>query len=554
MSDTPPHRSSVFLGLAGWPWHTAAVAFYVPLWFVSGNPDLFRLEHIVRPALLLLVLILALSVVLYPLYRDVRRATLSASLTMGLLLCYAPVRLWLFNDYAPTIARGLATGSVVVVALVLGVLIHRFPAPARRAAPAFNLAMAVLISFPLVTALGNRDESVEDNRAEPPELLRALSGAENRAGDPGLPTIHHIALDGYGRGDVLRELYAHDNSPFVDALKSMGFAVPSGSVTPYGQTLLTMNAIFSMRYLDRDLATFTAARPGIRPKAVRQTLHNWFVRSPARRILETAGYHIAAVEGAYPPLSMRPVDSLISPDIPWSSSTLLGRTVYGMTPFGGAIIHGLFDGRSDTSDSVRFAFETDIAESLPRPAFIYRHVLSPHPPFDIDRNGNGRYTTATGFADGDQWSPGRPGRAEAYRAGYVEKLMYTNNAVLAQVRRIIAQADGPTVIVIHGDHGGGIHLRHDDFDGTCAKERFSPLLAVYASDPVWLDGMSDEVNLVNVYRILFNGIFDAELPLLDDRSYFAPWNDPTGLVEIDRERRDLYDANCGVMAGEGDTG
>ena len=65
--------------------------------------------------------------------------------------------------------------------------------------------------------------------------------------------------------------------------------------------------------------------------------------------------------------------------------------------------------------------------------------------------------------DGDHFIKNRfvsnkANRRETYRHGYVEKLEFANQGILSMVNRIISDADAPTIIIIHGDHGGGLHL------------------------------------------------------------------------------------------------
>ena len=121
------------------------------------------------------------------------------------------------------------------------------------------------------------------------------------------------------------------------------------------------------------------------------------------------------------------------------------------------------------------------------------------------------------MVDGNHFTEGSAGRREIYRHGYVEKLEFVNEGILSMADRIIGDADAPTIIIIHGDHGGGLHLHHNDMNETCLQERFSPLLAVYASDD-WLQrSLPDDMNLANLYRFVFNSYFGTEMPLLPKR-------------------------------------
>lgn len=542
-----PNESSrnKLTGVFAWPWYLVGAVLYLPLWLTAGNPDLFSLGDVVQPAIVLLLITLVIAVVLRILLGAWRKAFLGAALGMVLLQCYAVIRLTLFPDLDPTIARASAVSIVVIASFIGCAVIGRMGGGGRNLSVAANIAAVVMLAGPLMTAVANQDEMFVDDRATSSELQTLLDAA-GRASDSELPTIHHVVLDGYSRADVLREMYGFDNQPFIDQLENLGFQVIDHPVTPYGQTLLTMNAVFSMKYLNDDVAGLT----GKPPKAVRQAMHGWFVDSPVRRALENARYSIVAIEGSYPPLSLRPATRVVAPPQDWTASTLLGRAVYAMTPLGGPIIHGLFGGRADTRESVRFGLADHAAGKEAQPALYYRHVLAPHPPFDLNKDGSVRETKATGFPDGDHWSPTLPPdeRARQYRDGYLEKLQYVNARLVAMATALIDRTDGPVVIIFQGDHGGGMRLAHDNFDNTCVKERFSTFLGVYIDLGKPVDPMPDDFNLVNLYRWILSSAFGAPMPMLDDRSYFAPWNDPTGLVALDPERRDRFEENCQVIS------
>ena len=71
---------------------------------------------------------------------------------------------------------------------------------------------------------------------------------------------------------------------------------------------------------------------------------------------------------------------------------------------------------------------------------------------------------------------------------------------------------------------------------TCVQERFSPLLAVYASDDRLQRSLPDDLNLANLYRLVFNTYFGTEMPLLPNRSVFAGWKNPGQQQTVPPER------------------
>lgn len=63
----------------------------------------------------------------------------------------------------------------------------------------------------------------------------------------GGPDIYYIVLDGYGRADVLEELYGHDNGPFLDGLRDRGFYVADEAYSNYAVTPLSLAGTLNMR-------------------------------------------------------------------------------------------------------------------------------------------------------------------------------------------------------------------------------------------------------------------------------------------------------------------
>ena len=70
-------------------------------------------------------------------------------------------------------------------------------------------------------------------------------GPDAFAGRPALPSVVHIVLDAYGGQTALKKLFGHDNAPFSDALRGLGFVMLEDVATPYNQTLPAMSAVMN---------------------------------------------------------------------------------------------------------------------------------------------------------------------------------------------------------------------------------------------------------------------------------------------------------------------
>src|SRR5690606_2778066 len=86
-------------------------------------------------------------------------------------------------------------------------------------------ALLLTASLTAVVVLGGRAIQLELITAQ----ASAVTTLENFAGvaltDETPPDIYLLVLDGYGRADVLADMYDFDNTPFLELLTSQGFQV-----------------------------------------------------------------------------------------------------------------------------------------------------------------------------------------------------------------------------------------------------------------------------------------------------------------------------------------
>ncbi len=360
------------------------------------------------------------------------------------------------------------------------------------------------------------------------KLYAALPAPPTATPRPGLPTIVHIVLDGYSRADVLRDLYGFDNTPFLEALKQRGFRIADKARTPFNQTLFVMNAVFS-------LGASTAAPSeivGEDPAKIRALLSGGVERGGVARILRALGYEMQSTPSTYLPLqwsdvvdaSGDPVSHFALPGTYLLTFDLL-RSFPPLRTLSQTLL-----GPSIDIDAINYRNLKEVPKrrfQVPedRPAFIYQHILAPHPPFNITADGRRRPLARVDATlnDGFHFIRGREARRARYREGYVEKLRYINGAVLEQIDGLKRSLSGPLVIVLHGDHGGGLHMYQNNLALTCLSERYSPLLAVYATDERISAAVTSDFDLVNIYRVILGSVLNADLPTLPTNSTYVSW-------------------------------
>jgi hypothetical protein len=160
------------------------------------------------------------------------------------------------------------------------------------------------------------------------------------------------------------------------------------------------------------------------------------------------------------------------------------------------------------------------------PKFVFVHIIAPHPPFVVDKNGaplksNKPYLPADG--QGSFESSGK------YQELYIEQLQFVNRKILANLD-VILKDPHPKVVILQGDHGGGSLLTPAS-ESSCLFERASILNAYFFSDGQTND-LYPGITPVNSFRVVLNTYFDTQYSILPDRTYFSHIATPYNFTEV----------------------
>jgi hypothetical protein len=334
------------------------------------------------------------------------------------------------------------------------------------------------------------------------------------------PDIYYILVDGYGREDVLEELYGLDNTKFLGDLAQRGFYVANQSHTNYIQSIYSISSSLNFTYIDPPQNEVTSWRYFTQLMA-----HNRIMR-----LLKDCGYLSVAFESGYTYSNNPAVDVYLARESglnEFESLLLAGSPV--------DILMREFD--LEPSDYTypahrrRALFTLEQLAKIPRmrsPKIVFAHILSPHPPFVFDSGGrptepNWSYT----LSDGDEYD----GDWETYRHGYTQQVSYLNQELIQMVDAILTRSSRPPVIIIQGDHGPGGFFHWSSPEQACLWERTGILNAYHLPD----DGtevLYPGISPVNSFRVILNVYFEADLPLLPDDTYFTSHRLPGQVIDI----------------------
>ncbi|MEM9682082.1 MAG: sulfatase-like hydrolase/transferase, partial [Pseudomonadota bacterium] len=308
--------------------------------------------------------------------------------------------------------------------------------------------------------------------------------------------------------------------------------------TPYNQTLFVMSSIFSLGPIDDFMTTPITDYSRV---VIRRVLARSVRKGPVLKTLTQLGYHLQTVPSSYLPLQLSGSadtvanGSIVNP-LELRGNFILSYDLLNRSPILSMLSEQWF-GDKFGAPAVNFHLMQDLpnrrfAQRRDQPRFIYQHILAPHPPFNIAADGSPRETGGLGemLDDGSQLIGDDETNRILYREGYLEKLKYVNRAIVSHIDYLQETRTGPLIIILHGDHGGGLHFDHEEKAKTCALERYSPLFAVYASDSSVLKEFSPDFNLVNTYRAIFRAILTSDLPDQTSLSKFVSWELDTAEV------------------------
>jgi hypothetical protein len=343
------------------------------------------------------------------------------------------------------------------------------------------------------------------------------------------PDIYYIVLDGYGRSDVLRELYDYDNSAILKKLEGLGFYVASAATSNYSQTMLSLSSSLNMTYLD------TVAEQLGTQSNERAALKRLIADSRVVRRLKALGYRFVTF-----PSGFSGTQALDGVDLTMSSGytpTEFHNLLIGRSPMP-AMLAGLGVAVQDWQHAAHRRRIDHIFDTLPalgtasQPQFVFAHVLSPHPPFVFGSDGTPLNPPREfSFNDGSGWV--REGGRPAYLKGYAAQAQYIGARAADAASRILAR-NSNAVIIIQGDHGPGAHLNMNSYSDSNMRERMA-ILNAYHVPPVVRERLYAKVSSVNSFRLVLGHLFGPRMEALQDEAYFSPWRAPYDFVHVTDE-------------------
>jgi len=377
----------------------------------------------------------------------------------------------------------------------------------------FSIALIIMNLGTILVTL-HRNRSLV---SEPQDRVESYQGIK--------PDIYYIILDGYAGPDIMRDLYGYDNTDFLDSLEKRGFYIARESRSNYGQTSLSLASTLNMAYIGDLLKSQN-------PSSIN--------RAPLLRLINTnavfkevkrLGYTTVSIGSGYFGAELKEADLYVDPQE--SRSEFLSLLIQTTPLF--LIVKGL-KGTSDLElRRIRVLNTFRTLENLKKsaqPVFVFSHIMAPHPPFIFNEDGGAEGLPVQFIVrDGSHFHGMDPTKVQDYILKYRAQAKFISRKTGETIDRLLDNADRPAVIILQADHGPGAFLDWENPVNTNLKERFSILNAFYFPDRDY-SGFYPRISPVNSFRLVFNHLFKAGYPALEDKSYYSTWSRPFTFLDV----------------------
>jgi hypothetical protein len=513
------------------PIHPFLWAIYPILSLVANNLGQVYLWMAARSLVLSLLVTSLLFILAWLIFRDWHKAALPVSLLVVMVFAYGHIYPSIEDAAILGINIGRHRYLMVVLFFLMAALLVWVARRKRNTlgavTQAVNIIALILVAIPLfqITRYQLAQAAAHQSTSNTATDARTLPGFSSLSLPDGKPApdVYYIILDAYGRQDTLRDYFSYDNSAFIARLEELGFFVADCSQSNYSVTEFSIASALNMDYLDQ-----------LKADSGSSAFDELISHSAVRQAFESLGYQSVAFESGYGLTELKDADSYYSPNLrPGLANYLGGINAFEALLLRTSIGFLIYERFETLPDSIKTMLSTAYAEHRTRilytfdsleqvsaqdgPQFAFAHILAPHNPFVFGPDGElvVRSTPFTLNHDPESSDPAE------YALGYTNQLTYINQRTEELIETILENSTEPPIIIVQGDHGPMLRA-------TSADARMTNLTAIYVPPGSSLkDQLYDSLTPVNIFRLILDGEFNAQLGTLDDISYFGSRSTPS---------------------------
>lgn len=457
--------------------------------------------------LLLLLSYLAAVGVLYTLfyllYRDAAKAALISTMLMAVYFFFGAIHDFLKAHTTIWHKYSILLPMLFGIVLVTGVYLKRKKANLFRVNFFLNLLFLIYLTTDSVQFAWKMLRP-DDN----PYTIHGLikNPAYKPCSNCPRPDIYFFIFDEYSSSASLAENLHYNNAGLDSFLIRKGFICQPHSFSNYNFTPFSVASILNMGYIRgiQDAHNITAEDYENAERLINANEVIGFLTGIGYKVVNYSIFDMATgpspVEESLLPLKTRLItkQTLFARairDIGWN----LGRFHIRLP---GVHQNTLYTNLNNNNKLLQLVVN-ESRQTAGAPRFIYTHLEMPHWPFYYDANNKPRTEAElpSGYASPDI-------------KNYTGYLNYTNTKLKELVDKIQTNTLGKACIIIMSDHGYRIQI-----SDVPDSHIFKNLSAVYFPEKNY-HLIKDSSSGVNQFRMIFNSLFNQQLPLLKDSTVF----------------------------------
>jgi len=490
--------------------HPFLFALYVVLFLYARNVDKVALSTTVMPTIVVLLSVSLLLFLLKQMLHDLHSAGIIVSVVLLWFFSYEAI----YSVVAGFEIAGFVLGRHRYLTPIYPVLLLSFlfifnllavrkkTIGIHKITNYLNVVSVLLILFPLI-GIGTyyvrfktykiKTDIVSEPIVQKAKSVNVLEHDELKS----LPDIYYIILDSYTGERALKKYFGFDNSKFINSLTDKGFYVASKSRTNYSTTTLSIPSTLNMQYHLNDIPDFKSGDETIAYQMVEN--------NKMLRFLKSKGYH-------YINLSIwEELDNKDDYENRYKYKSFFNEfniELLRISVLQQIVVVPYIDISEKSKNTIHIFEQLKKIPDIKESTFTYAHIMSPHPPYAFDRDGE-----KVGDSFFSQlkyiWTE---------KERYLDEIIFVNKQIEMVVDKILSTSDVQPIIIIQGDHGA-VTMR--DFGVEDNRQiRMSILNAYYLSD----NGSSvlyDSISPVNSFRLICDYYFGTNYGLLEDKSYYS---------------------------------
>lgn len=474
--------------------HPVLFAIFFVVFLYEHNIQLVQSQDLILPLLISILLSVLIWIGLRFIIKNNKKTALIASLIVFVMFSYGHVFI-LIDDYS---INEIDVGKHRFLIIPYGIFsfvgifyIIRTKGSLQNANIIANIISITIITISFINIGINAEQILfyeENNGDEKPFVSSKQS----------TPDIYYIILDGYAGSDTLEEVFDYNND-FDELLIERRFYSPTISHSNYPHSFISLASSLNMKYpnIPNNADSDSALKLG----------HDLIRNNEVMKILKSNGYTVVNFDSGWTSTrTMKIADLNVCGNNRLFNSEFL--IILVRTSILNPIYVKLFE--SDKRERILCTFSelSELQYNVKKPIFAFAHIMSPHPPYLFDSEGN--------FIIPDEIDASVKSNE---KEKYLGQLKFVSKKTVETIDKILQNSKEPPIIIIQSDHGSEVTMDWDNPTPDMFKERMNNINFYYLP----YNGtrlLYETITPVNSFRIIFNYYFNENYELLEDKIYF----------------------------------